>query len=85
LEIGLAASSYYCDRGLALIYFRMHFRITCISFRTASDLEEWGWIDKSQKGIVKDLIISGNQTIQAALEKFEKGDTKELEGLFALL
>jgi hypothetical protein len=43
-------------------------------------LEEWGWIDKSQKGIVKDLIISGNQSLQAALEKFDKGDTKELEG-----
>ena len=48
--------------------------------RTASDLEEWGWIDKTQKGVVKDLIISGNQNLQTALEKFEKGDTSELQG-----
>ena len=48
--------------------------------RTASDLEEWGWIDKTQKGIVKDLIISGNHALQLALDKFERGDTSELEG-----
>lgn len=49
-------------------------------FRTASDLEEIGMIDKYQKGYIKDLIISGDSTFQAILEKYEKGDKKELEG-----
>jgi len=37
-------------------------------------------IDKYQKGYIKDLIISGDSTFQAILEKYEKGDKKELEG-----
>ena len=51
-----------------------------INCRTASDLEEIGMIDKYQKGYIKDLIISGDSTFQAILEKYEKGDKKELEG-----
>jgi hypothetical protein len=47
--------------------------------RAASDLEEIGLIDKNQKGIIKDLIISGDHTLQAALDKFEKGDTHDLK------
>jgi hypothetical protein len=43
-------------------------------------LEESGWIDKTQKGVIKDLIISGNQSLQTALDKFEEGDTKHIEG-----
>ena len=50
--------------------------------RTASDLEEWGWIDKSQKGILKDLIISGHQVLQSALDKFSNGDSTELQGAY---
>lgn len=38
--------------------------------RTASDLEEWGWVDKNAKGILKDLIISEDPTLQSALDKF---------------
>lgn len=54
--------------------------ILIIICRTASDLEEIGMIDKYQKGYIKDLIISGDSTFQAILEKYEKGDKKELEG-----
>lgn len=48
--------------------------------RAASDLEDLGWIDKSQKGLIKDLIISGDLTLQSALDKYECGDSSELEG-----
>ena len=37
-------------------------------------------IDKYQKGQIKDLIISGDTSFQTILEKYEKGDRKELEG-----
>lgn len=50
--------------------------------RTASDLEQWGWIDKAQKGVIKDLIISGDPKVQSALDKFDRGETGELEALF---
>ncbi|RYG96015.1 hypothetical protein EON65_55070, partial [archaeon] len=46
--------------------------------RAASDLEESGLIDKHQKGLIKDLIIAGDATVQQLLDKFEKGDTQEL-------
>ena len=48
--------------------------------RAASELEDMGLIDKSQKGVIKDLIISGDKTLQSALEKYEHGDSAELEG-----
>ena len=47
--------------------------------RTASDLEDMGWIDRSQKGLIKDLIISGDPLLRSALDKFEAGDKDELE------
>jgi len=50
------------------------------SVRAASDLEESGLIDKNQKGLIKDLIISGDISMQNMLEKYSRGDTKELEG-----
>ena len=49
--------------------------------RAASDLEEIGWIDKNQKGVIKDLIISGDQTLRNALDKYENGDAGDLEGM----
>jgi hypothetical protein len=48
--------------------------------RAASDLEEIGWIDKNQKGVIKDLIISGDETLRSALDKYENGDAHDLEG-----
>ena len=47
--------------------------------RTASDLEESGMIDKYQKGLLKDLIISGDSALHDALEKCERGNPVELE------
>ena len=49
-------------------------------YRTASDLEESGVIDKYQKGYIKDLIISGDAEFQAVLDRYEKGDKSALEG-----
>eukprot|EP01031_Cornospumella_fuschlensis_P035841 gene35841-43469_t len=46
--------------------------------RAASDLEESGLINKHQKGLIKDLIISGDATVQQLLDKFEKGNSQEL-------
>lgn len=51
-----------------------------LNFRTASDLEECGWIDKTQKGKIKDLIICGDLTTQIALDKYENGDPQEITG-----
>lgn len=48
------------------------------SFRAASDLEESGFIDKHQKGLIKDLIISGDVTLQHMLDKYERGERQEL-------
>ncbi|CAB9498842.1 CCT motif [Seminavis robusta] len=47
--------------------------------RSASDLEEKGLIDRNQKGILKDLIICGDEELQKALDKYETGDPAELE------
>lgn len=49
--------------------------------RTASDLEDMGLIDKTQKGLIKDLIISGDPALRTALDKYETGDAHALEGL----
>lgn len=46
--------------------------------RTASDLEDSGFINKSEKGFLKDLIISGDAALQEALDKYERGDQSEL-------
>lgn len=51
--------------------------------RSASDLEEKGLIDKSQKGVLKDLIISGDSELQAALDLYDKGDASQLEGMYS--
>nr|CCA20713.1 conserved hypothetical protein [Albugo laibachii Nc14] len=48
---------------------------------SASDLEGKGLIDTKQKGVMKDLIISGDEALQKALEKFDAGDTSSLEAL----
>jgi len=46
--------------------------------RSMSDLQDRGIIDQQQKGIMKDLIISGNDDLQAALNKYEQGETTQL-------
>merc|ERR1719491_1175037 len=46
--------------------------------RSMSDLQDRGIIDQQQKGIMKDLIISGNDDLQSALDKYEAGDTSKL-------
>lgn len=58
------------------------FRSSSVSgrLRAVSDLEDMGWIDKNQKGLIKDLIISGDTTLRSALDKYENGDVHELEG-----
>lgn len=53
--------------------------------RSASDLEEKGLIDKSQKGVLKDLIISGDAELQTALDQYDDGDATRLEGKSAPL
>jgi CCT motif len=44
-------------------------------------LEEKGLIDRQQKGILKDLIICGDEELQQALDKYESGDPAELEAM----
>jgi hypothetical protein len=50
-----------------------------------SDLEDRGIIDRHQKGVLKDLIISGDDDLQAALDKWEKGDKSALESIVSRL
>ena len=49
--------------------------------RSASDLEDRGIIDRTQKGLLKDLIIAGDEALQDALDKYEKGDASRLEDM----
>lgn len=49
--------------------------------RSASDLEEKGLIDRQQKGILKDLIICGDEDLQHALDQYEQGDPSILEDM----
>jgi CCT motif len=42
-------------------------------------LEDKGIINRNEKGVLKDLIISGDEALQEALEKYEKGDKSQLE------
>ena len=52
-----------------------------VQHRTASDLEEKGLISNIEKGVIKDLIISGDAKFLAAMEKYEKGDRSDLATL----
>jgi hypothetical protein len=46
----------------------------------STELEQKGMIDREQKGILKDLIISGQDNeLQHALDKYEQGDASILE------
>jgi hypothetical protein len=48
----------------------------------SSELEEKGIINRDQKGILKDLIISGQDSeLQHALDLYEQGDCSKLEGM----
>eukprot|EP00934_Nitzschia_sp_Nitz4_P003332 Nitzschia sp. Nitz4//scaffold22_size323478//139495//141458//NITZ4_000531-RA/size323478-augustus-gene-0.198-mRNA-1//1//CDS//3329543007//3322//frame0 len=71
---------------LATSYEASHFgkraRAGSISERlkVSAELEQKGMIDRDQKGILKDLIISGQDNeLQHALDKYEQGDTGLLE------
>jgi len=45
----------------------------------SSELEQKGMIDREQKSILKDLIISGDNELQDALDMYEQGDVGKLE------
>ncbi|KAL3932830.1 MAG: hypothetical protein SGBAC_010671, partial [Bacillariaceae sp.] len=47
--------------------------------RVSSELEQKGMIDREQKGILKDLIISGDNELQDALDMYEQGDVTKLK------
>lgn len=48
--------------------------------RSASEyLEEKGLLDRQTKGIMKDLIIIGDEELQKAIDKYESGDPSRLE------
>jgi len=48
--------------------------------RSASEyLEEKGLLDRQTKGILKDLIIIGDEELQQALDSYEAGDPAQLE------
>ena len=49
--------------------------------RSASDLCEDGTINQNQKGLVKDMIISGDSSMALALEEYEKGNPAPIRKL----
>jgi hypothetical protein len=49
--------------------------------RSASDLCEDGTINQNQKGLVKDMIISGDSNMAHALEEYEKGNPRPIRKL----
>ena len=49
--------------------------------RSASDLERAGLVTAAQKGALKDMIIYGDEALRAALDKYQLGDSGELERL----
>lgn len=50
--------------------------------KISSELERKGMIDRETKGILKDLIISGQDNeLQHALDRYEQGDTALLESM----
>ncbi|KAL3929704.1 MAG: hypothetical protein SGARI_004677, partial [Bacillariaceae sp.] len=50
--------------------------------KASTELEEKGVINRDQKGILKDLIISGQDNeLQHALDRYEQGDSTVLEGM----
>eukprot|EP00608_Synchroma_pusillum_P007961 CAMPEP_0198437542 /NCGR_PEP_ID=MMETSP1452-20131203/47386_1 /TAXON_ID=1181717 /ORGANISM="Synchroma pusillum, Strain CCMP3072" /LENGTH=159 /DNA_ID=CAMNT_0044158111 /DNA_START=1 /DNA_END=477 /DNA_ORIENTATION=+ len=51
--------------------------------RACSDLEESGVINHAQKGVMKDLIISGDEALRAALDVYD--DTGDASHLHALM
>uniref|UniRef100_A0A7S2RVA6 Uncharacterized protein n=1 Tax=Rhizochromulina marina TaxID=1034831 RepID=A0A7S2RVA6_9STRA len=51
--------------------------------RSVSDLERSGFVSAAEKGRLKDLIINGDEALRAALDKYETGDSTELEGLIS--
>lgn len=53
--------------------------------RSMSDLEDRGIIDRQQKGVLKDLIISGDDDLQVALDKWDGGDKSALESIVSTL
>ena len=65
----------------SLFYLLLLIRAQSVSgrLRSASDLEEKGLIDRQQKGILKDLIICGDEELQHALDQYEDGNPSILE------
>ena len=51
--------------------------------RSASDLEDIGIISNDQKAILKDLLIAGDNDVQAAIDKYEAGDASALEEMIS--
>jgi hypothetical protein len=46
-------------------------------------LEDIGIISNDQKSIIKDLLIAGNDQVQAAIDKYEAGDSSALEEMIS--
>jgi len=49
--------------------------------RTASELERSGLVTAAQKGVLKDMVLYGDEALRVALDKYAVGDSAELEKL----
>ena len=64
------------------LLYMMHYQSLSERLLMSTELEEKGIINRDQKGILKDLIISGQDNeIQHALDRYEQGDATMLEGM----
>eukprot|EP00804_Cyclotella_cryptica_P007089 CCRYP_014534-RA/>CCRYP_014534-RA protein AED:0.01 eAED:0.01 QI:236/1/1/1/1/1/2/342/724 len=75
----------HCATSYEQRHFQKRMRAGSISgrLRSASDLEDIGIINNDQKAILKDLLISGNDQVQAAIDKYEAGDSSALEEMIS--
>lgn len=79
--VSRTAGSLFGARRSHIFFHLPPERLQSISgrLRSASDLEDDGLIDRSQKSVIKDLIIAGDDVLQNALDKYEQGDKSALE------
>lgn len=71
-------------RSIYMFLLFLIFALQSVSERlkVSTELEQKGMIDREQKGILKDLIISGQDNeLQHALDLYEQGDTALLEAM----
>jgi hypothetical protein len=81
--IVILLESHFSNAIIYLYSITSFFQSISGRLRSASDLEDIGIISNDQKSIIKDLLIAGNDQVQAAIDKYESGDSSALEEMIS--